>query len=265
MNNPAAAEGPSLLFEWAPPKGEKFLISVFLVGSLLLHALAFYLFRIIYPPAIAVLPAPARVSVISTNSEEGRTLLRWIEAEDPALASATVRPAESRFRALPKLAHVPSYAIEEPKLKELPPFTISVAPPNAFPPGPVRVFGNTTEPPWPKISTQVSFSDELTAIGPIRLGPGQFTGSTAEPPDSIRFRLAVNSSGEIRYCFRLNSSGDSALDEQARLWLLRSRFSITPPPSRGRGEDDKLVWGVATVEWGNDVTQPARLTPSVKP
>jgi hypothetical protein len=254
-----------LLFEWAPPKGEKFLISVFLVGSLLLHAVAFYLFRIIYPPAIVVLPPPARVNLITANSEEGRTLLRWIEAEDPALASATVRPAESRSRALPKLTHVPSYAIEEPKLKELPPFTISVAPPNPFPPGPVRVFGKANEPSWPKISTQVSFSDELTAFGPINLGPAQFTASTAEPPDSIRFRVAVNSSGEIRYCFRLSSSGDSALDEQARLWLVRSRFSSKSPASPAGAEDDMLVWGVATVEWGNDISQPARVTPSVTP
>src|ERR1700760_2816278 len=59
MNNPAVQDDASLLFEWAPPKGEKFLISTFLVGSLILHALAFYLFRIIYPPAIAVLPPPA--------------------------------------------------------------------------------------------------------------------------------------------------------------------------------------------------------------
>src|SRR5437868_13711506 len=143
MNNPAASEtDASLVFQWAPPTGEKFLISCFLVGSLIVHALAFYLFRIIYPPAIAVLPPPARVNLIAADSEEGRTLLRWIEAEDPALASATVRPPESRSRALPKLAHIPSYTIDEPELKELPPFTISVVAPDAFPPGPVRVFGN---------------------------------------------------------------------------------------------------------------------------
>src|SRR5437868_15174172 len=99
MNNPAATEtDASLLFEWAPPTGEKFLISSFLVGSLIVHALAFYLFRIIYPPAIAVLPPPARVNLIAADSEEGQTLLRWIEAEDPALASATVRPRSEERR-----------------------------------------------------------------------------------------------------------------------------------------------------------------------
>src|SRR6185436_12270913 len=113
MNNPPATDDAALLFEWAPPKGEKLLITLFLIGSLFLHAIAFYLFRIIYPPTIAVLPPPARINLVTNNSEEGRTLLRWIEAEDPALASATLRPPDSRLRALPKVAHVPSYVVEE--------------------------------------------------------------------------------------------------------------------------------------------------------
>ena len=52
-------------------------------------------------------------------------MLRWIEAEDPALASATIRPTEARARALPKLAHVPSYVMQEPKLKDAPPWNLS--------------------------------------------------------------------------------------------------------------------------------------------
>src|SRR5437868_2078610 len=104
MNNPpSSTPDVSLLFEWAPQKREKLLISAFLLGSLLIHALALYLFRIIYPPAIAVLPPPARINMIAPNSQEGQTLLRWVEAEDPALASATLRPPDIRTRALPKL------------------------------------------------------------------------------------------------------------------------------------------------------------------
>src|SRR5437764_14788274 len=115
MNNPAASEtDASLVFQWAPPTGEKFLISVFLVGSLFVHALAFYLFRIIYPPAIAVLPPPAHIALIGSNSEEGRSLLRWIEAEDPAMAFSTFPPSVTRVRSLPKLDHTPSYMLQDP-------------------------------------------------------------------------------------------------------------------------------------------------------
>jgi outer membrane biosynthesis protein TonB len=262
MTEAANESDASLLFEWAPLKREKFLITVFLIGSLLLHAVAFYVFRIIYPPAIALLPAPARVNLIAATSEEGRTLLRWIEAEDPALAFATLRPAESRSRALPKLTHVPSYMIQEPQLKEPPPFELVPTAPEAFPPDPIRVSRNPIE-PWPKTPTRVGFSEELSGLGEIKLAAREFAGSTAEPPENVRFRIAVNPSGEIRYCFRLNSSGDSSLDEQARLWLIRSRFN--PPKAGAATEEQNLKWGVATVEWGNDVTQPARSSTPAPP
>ena len=256
MTESAPETDALLLFEWGSPKGEKFLISVFLVASLVLHAVAFYLFRIIYPPAIAVLPPPARVNFIAPNTEEGRTLLRWIEAEDPALASATVRPPESKARMLPKLAHVPSYVVQEPQLKEAPPVDLVPPTPSAFSPGPVPITRRSAEAAWPKSPTHVSFSDELASLGQIKLTQPQFTGSTGEPPENVQFRIAVNNQGEIRFCFPLNSSGDTTLDEQARLWLIRSRFAGQPAQT-GSGPDG-FRWGVVTVEWGNDITRPAR-------
>lgn len=253
MINPTAATDVPLLFEWAPSKGEKFLITAFLVGSLFLHLFAFYLFRIIYPPAIAVLPPPARLMFIESNSEEGRTLLRWIEAEDPALASATIRPPEGRLRALPKLAHVPSYVMQEPQLKDAPPMKPAVTVVDAFPPGPAPI-ARKPEQPWPRIATRVFVSDELKVLGHPGVAEAQFSSSSAESPENVQFRIAVNRNGEIRYCFRINSSGDPKLDEQARLWLVRSRF-----PTQGddtKAGDDKLLWGVASIEWGNDVALP---------
>jgi hypothetical protein len=255
MNEPVTEADGTLLFEWGPPKGEKFLISAFLIGSLFLHAIAFYVFRIIYPPAIAVLPPPARVNFVAADTDEGRTLLRWIEAEDPALASATMRPAETRSRSLPRLAHVPSYMVQEPKLKEPPPINFTPAVPSAFPPGPAPILRNPVE-SWPKMPTRVTFSNELNDLGQVNFAAAPFTGSTGETPENVRFRIGVNPLGVIRYCFRLNSSGDSALDEQARLRLIHSRFAAK---RSGDGTDDgSLVWGIATIEWGNDVQQPAR-------
>jgi hypothetical protein len=250
---------PPLLFDWVPPKGEKVLITIFLFGSLLLHGIAFYLFRIIYPPAVALLPPPARVNVIAPNSEQGKTLLRWIEAEDPALAFATLRPTEMRLRALPKLEHVPSYMVQKPQLKQPPPFSIPIPAVEAFPPGPVFLTPLRPEPPRPKLSTRVSFSDEFSPFGDLKLPQFQFTASAGEPPESVQFRVAVNRNGEIRYCFPMNSSGDAALDEQARMWLIRSRFSSAHAASPlGLGREQDLVWGIATIDWGNDISQPFR-------
>jgi hypothetical protein len=69
----------------------------------------------------------------------------------------------------------------------------------------------------------------------------------------------VSKLGEIRYCFHLNSSGDPALDEQARRYLTRCRF---PQSSENAAKvDPSLAWGIATIEWGGDVTHP-RATPT---
>jgi hypothetical protein len=66
--------------------------------------------------------------------------------------------------------------------------------------------------------------------------------------------VAVNDLGEIRYCFPINSSGDPALDEQARLEVVRSRFAQNK--QTGNKADSALVWGTATIQWGSDVTRP---------
>src|SRR2546422_11724103 len=110
----AQSAAEPLIFSWDSLRGEKVAITVFLAISLVAHALCFYVFQIIYPPTVALLPPPARVSLITPDSEEGQTLLRWIEAEDPALTFATHRPPEARLRALPKIGHVPSYLATEP-------------------------------------------------------------------------------------------------------------------------------------------------------
>jgi hypothetical protein len=70
----------------------------------------------------------------------------------------------------------------------------------------------------------------------------------------------VNEKGEVRHCFLQNSSGDPALDEQARKYLTRSRFPATrnSPSSTLAG----LTWGTATLEWGNDFTPPPSSSPA---
>jgi len=74
-----------------------------------------------------------------------------------------------------------------------------------------------------------------------------FTASNNKTPEAIRFRVAVGSTGEIRYSFPLNSSGDPLLDEQARHYLALCRFPLQ--------QGSALIWGIATVEWGTDVVR----------
>jgi len=262
--NPELATEP-LLFGWDPPRRRRAAIMAFLALSLFAHAVCFYIFQVVYPPAVTLLPPPARVSLITPGSEEGRTLLRWIDAEDPAVAFTTHRPPEARLRALPKVEHVPSYHGREPTLKELPHFKIDSQAPDSEPPGAVQIprqksslaGGGPT-------STSVSFSSEFDAFGAARLPALQFVASNGETPEAIRFRVAVSRLGEIRYCFPINSSGDPRLDVQARAYLMGCRFPRIAPGNDNA--DTPLTWGIAIIEWGSDVSRPlARPSGSTTP
>ena len=254
----AEVSASPLLFNWQPPPPRRHAIVAFLCGSVLLHGICFYLFQIVYAPAIVLLPPPARISLITPESEEGRTVLRWVDAEDPALASATQRPPDSRQRALPKVQHIPSYVAEGPKLKHAPPLVLDTRAPSVHPPGPVPAPRPASPQGLAPIATRIVFSDELSSLGLAQMASNAFKASNPETPQVIRFRIAVSPDGVVRHCFPLNSSGDPGLDEQARRQLVLARF---PSVAAGPPAVPPDVWGIATVEWGNDV---ARSVPAGK-
>ncbi len=257
MNDSALASNSGLIFEWEAPQTRRLAIAGFLAASIAGHAFCFYMFQIIYPPAVDLLPPPAHITVITSNTDEGRTLLRWIEAEDPALASITQRPPEAKTAALPVLQHVPSYLNPEFALKKLPPVIPDLGVPSSQPPAPVPMPLARTAPETLSIRTSVTFSSELAILGAPQEPQIKWSASTREPPQSAEFRVAVTDGGLLRYCFLESSSGDAALDEQAQEFLAHCRFA------KKAGEEstaqDHLTWAIATIEWGNDIARPPSL------
>src|SRR5439155_13194473 len=254
--NSVASEigGEPLLFSWDSPRRQKAVLGSFLVLSLVAHALCFYVFQIVYPTPVSVLPPPARITFITPDSEEGRTLLRWIDAEDPAVAFTTNPAPGARLGALPKTEHLPSYSTVEPILKELPPLKPDLRIPSSRPPGAVHSVTRKTASARGIARTYIFFSKELDQFGAPTLPQSAFATSNEETPETLRFRVAVNDLGEIRYCFPVNSSGDRALDQQARLQVVRSRFSQNR--QTGTKPGSSLLWGTATIQWGSDVAPP---------
>src|SRR5262249_16630283 len=123
-----------LLFNWDSPRQQKTVLAIFLGLSLVAHALCFYAFQIVYPTPVALLPPPGHVIFIAPESEEGRALLRWIDAEDPALAFTTHSPPGAKLGALPNAEHVPSYSALNPILKEIPALQPDLRIPSSRPP-----------------------------------------------------------------------------------------------------------------------------------
>ena len=241
----------NLLFHWEPPRPRRLAILGFLAASAALHALCFYVFQVVYPPTISLLPPPARVSLIAPVSPEARSYLNWLEAEDPALASQTQRPADARAFQFPKLPHVPSYLAVPPRLKEPPPEQNLPATASAMPPGPVTIRTAQATAPTQLAPTTLVFSERFREL-PVTHPELKFQASSRETPQSARFRIAVDSSGIVRYELLDQSSGDPALDEQARQYLALCRFEADP---RLRN-NPVLTWGMAAFEFGTDLQLP---------
>ena len=259
MNAPHTAVD-DLVFGWEKPGRGKWTLSGFLLASLGLHAFGFYLFQIVYPPAVALLPPPGRVSLIAPNSDDGRQLLRWIEAEDPALASTTQAPPDAKALTLPTIQHAPSYLGRQPLLKELPPGPPALHIPSARPPAPVERSSNAPSIAVTAVPTVIRFSRELDSLLSPQTPELKFTASGRDAMEPARFLMAVNEKGETRYCFLQASSGDPALDEQARKYLAATRFpAIRNSPSANVAS---LTWGTATLHWGNDITPATAPSPT---
>jgi len=250
----ASTYGPpegDLLFHWERPRRHKIAIAGFLLASIALHALCFYLFQVVYPPAISLLPPPAQVSVITATTPEGHAFLNWLEAEDPALASQTHPPPEARGYQLPRLAHVPSYRAVPPRLKEAPPPPSLELAPSAAPSAPVPIATEKFPLRLPPTPTTIRFSENL-ADRAVTHPTLRFRPSLREAPESARFRIAVDSLGILRYAFLEESSGDSALDEQARQYLALCRFQ----PLNRLTNDSSLTWATANFDFGTDLQLP---------
>ena len=247
------ATAAPFIFNWDQPKRRKLVFTGFIALSFAIHLFAFYLFQIVYPQNVSLLPAPRRVNLMTASSEQTATLLRWVDSEDPALASTTRRPSHMQRREMGKVEHVPSYFAREPALKEPPPLAIDLRIPSAQPPGPVPITHSPVPLPVGLQPTRVSFAGELQQLGAAKFAAASFKTSGTETPQNAQFRIAVDSQGAVIYCFNLASSGDAGLDEQARQYLALTRF-----PPKARSSDDSLTWGIATIEWGNDVASSAK-------
>jgi hypothetical protein len=251
-----ATASPLFIFNWDEPRRRKLAFTGLIAASFALHIMGFYLFQVIYPPTLSLVPPPQRINLMTANSEQTATLLRWIDAEDPALASTTRRPLHMQRHEMRRIEHIPSYFAIEPALKQVPPLVVDLRVPSAQPPGPVPMARRPVISAVAIEPTRVAFSDELRQLGQANLDTTGFKASSLEPPQNAQFRIAVDGRGAVRYCFILNSSGDPSLDQQAREHLALCRFPTSIGASGVQGwtsNADSLVWGLATIEWGNDV------------
>lgn len=234
---------PDLTFHWPAEKGFPFVLFFCVLGSVIAHGATFVLFQVVYPERVTI-PHPApRVSLLTPSSPENIALLRWIEAEDPALIA---RESPVRPPGLVEIRYQPSFA----ELRTEPLGAPEEAPNQVpFPPALDRLalrdatLQPTPVPPLAPQPTLVRFSSALASRSLARNPAIEFPGHAAAPARPSHFLVGVDADGMIRYQFLQESSGDSNLDGLAAAHLERVQFTAHDAP---------VTWGYATVIWSRD-------------
>jgi hypothetical protein len=247
--NPATTE-PNLTFQGPVEKGFPFLLFVCVAGSLLAHAATFFLFQVVYPQRVTI-PQPApHVSLLTPSSPENIALLRWIEAEDPALiasdnsvpppalAQARYRPSFSAPRTAPQGAPA-----EKSQEVRFPPAIDHLATSESAPLASATIL--------PVVSpTTVQFTGALASRPLTQKPPLDGPRHATAPVNPTILLIGVNDRGEIRYQSLQQSSGDNQLDALAASHLRRLSFAPA---------DQSMTWAHVTFSWGADVY--AEVTP----
>jgi hypothetical protein len=244
--------GVDLTFATPDDAGFPYLLFFCVLGSLLAHAGTFFLFQIVYPQRVTIPQLAPHVSLLTPSSPENIALLRWIEAEDPALVANDnpVAPpglAEVRYRpsfASPRTAPLGAPTEASPAVR----FPRAVD--RLSPTGSRGVAG----PPaiTPAQPTFIAYSGAL-AGRPLSKSPVIAIANRAlAPAEPATVLIGVDGKGEVRFSLLQQSSGDQNLDDLAVAHLKSVTFSAAQAP---------ITWGFATFSWGADAYAAASKAP----
>jgi hypothetical protein len=233
MNSPDTR----FIFDWRKARWD-YRLPALIAISLLGHVLCFYLFHVIYPTTTGLLPPSAQITVLDPNSARDRSLLDWIEVNDPAKVSAPRIDPNLVSKLVPR--YKPSFSSLATELK---PSGGSENPPKAMPSIfsaemliPMRMHPQASDSPE-TFPSRLDIASTLEQRPLVSLPTLPVVSTLAEPSS---FFIGVNPEGAVDFLFLRGSSGSSSIDETAESFIRTLRFK--PGPGRD--------WGVVTIRWG---------------
>lgn len=242
MKTPAS-EGRLTFSTTSDDSGFSYILFFCVFGSLLAHAGTFFLFQVVYPQRVTI-PQPApHVSLLTPSSPENIALLRWIEAEDPALIAndnpvAPPALAEVRYRPsfnTPRTEPLGA-PLEKTPMVRFPKAEDRLRPTSSAP-------TPTPAPVPPPTLTTISYAGKLGSR-PLAHSPALESGYRATAPgEPTTLLIGVDGEGAVRFALVQHSSGDPALDDVAVRHLRNVTFETAEAP---------MIWGFATFSWGGD-------------
>ena len=229
---------------------------LFVVASLVLHAVFFWGFAVKYPDSSQRLPTTARLVVLNARDPATLDVLRQIEDRVAALDESIRSDTRMPEGIVKDVRFTPLYAGREPRLKTLAPLDLDEPLPSFFPPGktwrpPVPGHGDEkAEPktavveteapvPVPKISVHGGPLSDRDLAKPVDWTRG-LEVLTASEGGFASFYLGVDESGRVQFClFSEGRESEAAgfLDQLVR----RLEFEAAP----GTGTQ----WGWVDLRW----------------
>ncbi len=233
-----------------PYRESRVLVLVGFTGlSIMAHAFTFLLFQVVYPQRVTIPPPAQQVALLTASTPEQEAILRWVAAEDPALAAGSSVavpprlfqvPYRPSFETLRTPTRTPPAETERP---EQPPSPITLPLlPESGPAAAAQVEAG------PAPESSADFQGDLAARS---FQPGsKLRARSSSPLQPATFLVGVNAAGEVRHVFLQRSSGEAGADRAAAEYLSAGKFTA--------GEGESVTWGTAVVTWGYEVYQPAK-------
>ena len=246
-------EARETTFAWPTRLKSSWRLAGLIFAMLFLHSAAFFLFQaatpVINPPPRTAPPVQLLTAFTPDGraSAENQSLLRWIEAEDPALVA---RIPNVEMPPLPSVPYQASYTDIRTAPLAAPPETVTVQFPPARDalslimsgaPAPQR----TQEPAKPQ-PTRIAFSGNLVSRAPAQV-TFKPKARTTKPTESAQFIVGVSESGEVQFVFPQQEDSDSTAPLAAEAMEFLGSLAFAPASGA------TVAWGTATVEWGDDI------------
>ncbi len=225
------------IFDWRKSEWN-YRLPALIAISLFGHIFCLYIFRVVYPTTTALLPPSAQVTVLDPNNPQDKSLLDWVEMNNPAKVSAP--RFDPRLVAQLTPQRKPIYSGLSVELK---PADASGSREDGIP----SIFSSEALLPMRSrpmeaaskrmFRSRLDIASTLQSRVPESL-PALPTASALSEPTSIF--AGVNPAGEVDFIFLRQSSGIGQLDQKAEDFIRTVKFK--PGPRRD--------WGVITLHWG---------------
>ncbi len=205
---------PGLTFIWHHPYRMPWMLTVFMGLSVLLHAISFYAFQVVYPTATTLRIPAAQLTIVDLADPAYFHLRNWVSAENPSHIMSTLQTPQAEARSLGQVEHRPSFAATSPQL-----ITPSFSAPGELP-VPRNLFKGLAAPKRSMSSKPALAMDlppvRLLASGSLDLAlPENIelpADAPADPLDAMAFLVSIKAVGTVGSALLVKSSGSDLID-----------------------------------------------------